>query len=71
MSPATMQAFREAQLAYIADDLNKFEYLAAVTMAMLRRDTAKFNADPKKWHERLRERAILDFSGKTEVDQEP
>jgi hypothetical protein len=69
MNPATAQAFREAQLAYVADDLNNFAWIAAVTKAMLQRDTTKLSKiGYQKWHERLRDRAILD---KTEVDQEP
>jgi hypothetical protein len=47
--PATLQAMREAEAAFAADDYDRAEYLSDVVMAMMRRDLIKFNADRKGW----------------------
>jgi hypothetical protein len=56
-SRASEQAMREAEQAFAADDYDRAGHLAAVVLVMMRRDTAKFNADPKGWIARMRELA--------------
>jgi hypothetical protein len=55
--PATLQAMREAEQAFARDDYERAEHLAEVVLAMMRRDTARLNADPKLWIARMREAA--------------
>jgi hypothetical protein len=53
--PATLQAMREAEAALAQDDYDRAEHLSVVVIAMMRRDTARFNADPKAWIAKMRE----------------
>jgi hypothetical protein len=55
--PATLQAMREAEQAFARDDFDRAEHLAGVVLAMMERDTAKYNADPKAWIAKMREAA--------------
>jgi hypothetical protein len=45
---------RESEAAFSAGEYDRAEHLADVVLHMARRDTTKFQADPKKWIERQR-----------------
>jgi hypothetical protein len=53
--PATLRAMQQAEAAFADDDFDRAEHLAAVVLCMMRRDTAKFRANPKAWIARMRE----------------
>lgn len=55
VKPATLQAMREAEQAFAGEDYDRAEHLAAVVIAMMRRDTSQYQADPKAWMARMRE----------------
>ena len=54
-NPATERAMQEAESAFARDDYDRAEHLAEVVLAMLRRDTEKFNANPKAWVARMQQ----------------
>lgn len=47
--PATLQAMKEAECALSHNDYDRAEHLAAVVVAMMRRDTVKYQANPQAW----------------------
>jgi hypothetical protein len=53
--PATLQAMKEAEKAFAADDYDRAEHLAEVVLSMMRRDTVKFQRNPKAWIAKMRE----------------
>lgn len=57
VKPATLQAMREAEQAFADDDFDRAEHLSDVVIAMMRRDTARFEADPEAWIAAMREAA--------------
>ena len=46
---------RESERAFGREDYDRAEHLADVVLRMVRRDTIKFQADPKKWIDKIRE----------------
>ena len=54
VSRPTMKAMKEAERAFSDDEFDLADHLADVIQVMLRRDTIKFKADPKKWIDRQR-----------------
>jgi hypothetical protein len=40
---------KEAERAFAEDDYDRAEHLADVVIAMFRRDTVKYQADPQAW----------------------
>jgi hypothetical protein len=46
---------KEAEKAFAADDYDRAEHLAEVVLSMMRRDTVKFQSNPKAWIEKMRE----------------
>jgi hypothetical protein len=46
---------RETEAAFASKDYDRAEHLAAVVIAMMRRDTVRFQADPKAWIAKLRD----------------
>jgi hypothetical protein len=54
VKPATLKAMQEAERTFAEDDCDRAEHLAAVVICMMKRDTAKFTADPKAWMARMR-----------------
>jgi hypothetical protein len=63
VKPATLKAMQEAERAFAEDDYDRAEHLAAVVLAMMKRDTVKFTADPKAWMARMRFIAELAHQG--------
>jgi hypothetical protein len=57
-----LQAIREAEQAFAADDYDRAEHLAEVVLIMMRRDTVKFQANPKAWIAKMREAAAAPAS---------
>jgi hypothetical protein len=51
---ATEQAMK-SERAFGREDYDRAEHLADVVLRMVRRDTIKFQADPKKWIDKIRE----------------
>jgi hypothetical protein len=47
--PATLKAMKQAEHAFANDDYDRAEHLAEVVLCMMRRDTAKFQANPEAW----------------------
>jgi hypothetical protein len=56
-NPASERAMQEAESAFAKSDYDRAEHLAEVVLAMLRRDSAKYNANPEAWIARMREQA--------------
>jgi hypothetical protein len=56
-SPATEAAMQAAEAAFTRDDYDSAEHLAAVVLAVMRRETAKFQANPEAWIAKMRELA--------------
>jgi hypothetical protein len=53
--PATLQAMKQAEAAFANDDYDSADHLAEVVTRMMRRDTIKFQQNPKAWIARMRE----------------
>ncbi len=53
-SRAVAQAMNELEAAFVDDEFDRAEHLAAVVMRMVRRDLPKFQANPKAWLAKLR-----------------
>jgi hypothetical protein len=50
--PATLKAMQQAEAAFMVEDYDRAEHLAAVVVCMMRRDLSKYQADPKAWIKR-------------------
>jgi hypothetical protein len=52
--PATLKAMKEAERACADGDYDRAAHLAEVVLVMIRRDTAKYQADPNAWIAKMR-----------------